>query len=80
MPESLKFVAECEPWAIYRIEDGTLLKLRVVLTRVEKQDELGTDGKPVYLNKFQLIQDLEFPDGADVSSAIMRAARRGERE
>lgn len=80
MPETLKFIPECEPWTIYRYEDGTLLKCRVVLTAVSKADEPGPDGKPVYLNKFQLIQDIEFSDGQDVSNAIMKAARRGEKE
>ena len=80
MLDSLKFIPECEPWTIYRLEDGALLKVRVVLTGVTKADEPGPGGRPNYLNKFQLIQDVEHSDGSDITNAIARAAKRGERE
>lgn len=77
MADSLRFVPECEPWTIYKLEDGSILKVRVILTKCEVGSERQSDGKPLYLNKFQLIQEVEFPDGHQVNDAIQAAARRG---
>lgn len=77
MAEHLKFVAECEPWNIYRLEDGTLIKARIILTACIRGDQTGPEGEPIYQNKFQIIQDVEFPDGRMLADSIRAAAKRG---
>lgn len=80
MPESLKFVAECEPWNIYRLEDGTTIKARLILSACTRSDERGPEGESLYMNKFQIIQDVEFPDGRILEASIKAAAKRGGRD
>lgn len=77
MAERMKFIAECEPWNVYRLEDGTLIRLRCVLTSCVKTDQTLPSGEPIYKNNFQIIQDVEFSDGRLMSDAIEAAAKRG---
>lgn len=58
MNEPLNFVAEQEPWNVYRLEDGTIIRARLVMTRILKTDRLTDDGFPVYETRFQQIMDV----------------------
>ncbi len=57
MAQLLNYVAEAEPWNVYRLEDGSTVRVKVVLTRVEFNG-LDADGKPNYQLGFQQIIDV----------------------
>jgi len=45
----LEFEAEKEPWCIYRLEDGTVLRVRQVLAKITRlTDRYKPDGEPIY--------------------------------
>jgi hypothetical protein len=59
MPEPLNFVTEAEPWNIYRLEDGTVIRAKVVLCKVTVRDgERDQEGNPVYDMRWQQICDV----------------------
>lgn len=62
--EPLAFTAIQEPWSIYRLEDGTLIRVRPVLVKVINTGKMLENGKPELLFQFQQIMDVEPPDGA----------------
>lgn len=47
--EELDFEIEKEPWAVYRLEDGTVLRLKQVLVRVARTNRYKPDGEPIYV-------------------------------
>ncbi|HEX5508937.1 MAG TPA: hypothetical protein VFX37_10580 [Pseudolabrys sp.] len=57
MPESLHYVAEAEPWATYRLEDGSVIRVKIVMTHIHLEGFLP-DGRPNYRINFQQIVDV----------------------
>lgn len=59
MPEPLNFVTEQEPWNIYRLEDGTIIRAKIVMTQVTlREGEKMPDGSPIYDLRWQHIVDV----------------------
>lgn len=51
---------ENEFWNSYRLSDGTLLKVKVVLKGVKRLKECGPDGNPIYtINTDMAVRALE---------------------
>jgi hypothetical protein len=54
---------QAEPWTEYLLDDGTILRLKVMLfeaTRVD--DAYEQDGTPVYAAKWGVVQHAQAPD------------------
>jgi len=48
--DRLAFEANKEPWTEYRLEDGTVLKVRIILANVARLvDRYKPDGEPIYV-------------------------------
>lgn len=47
--EELDFAEEKEYWNIYKLSDGTTLKVKLVLTGVKRLNQYMPDGSPIYL-------------------------------
>lgn len=47
--EDLDFDEEQESWNVYKLSDGTTLKIRLVLQEVKRLNKWKPDGSPVYL-------------------------------
>lgn len=47
--EELDFTEEKEYWNIYKLSDGTTLKVKLVLTGVKRLNQYMPDGSPIYL-------------------------------
>ena len=59
MTEPLNFATEQEPWNVYRLEDGTVIRAKIVMTRVMVREGVKTDeGFPVYDLRWQHIVDV----------------------
>jgi hypothetical protein len=70
MTEPLNFATEQEPWNVYRLEDGTIIRAKIVMTRVMVREGAKTDeGFPVYDLRWQHIVDV-------TPSEISKAARQ----
>jgi hypothetical protein len=47
--QSVSFQTQGEQWSMYELEDGSTLKIKVVLMEVVRLDEYADNGDPVYL-------------------------------
>jgi hypothetical protein len=60
--EDLDFSEEKEYWNEYRLSDGTLLKVKLVLEGVKRIKKYLPDGLPVYLVRSRnIVRTLEVP-------------------
>lgn len=64
--QTIEFESKGEPWNQYTLEDGTQLKIKVVLLGAVRLDEYNDHGQPIY--QFQLQQLV----GADVPPELLR--------
>ena len=48
--DQLEFETEKEPFSVYKLEDGTIIKLKTVLGNVSRLvDRYKPDGEPIYI-------------------------------
>jgi len=45
----LDWTSEKEYWNEYKLDDGTVLKVKIVLRGVRRAEQHNTDGTPIYL-------------------------------
>lgn len=57
-PEPMQFVVESEPMGLYRLEDGTVLRVRTVLMKALFKG-YDQNGKPLYDLAMQQCIDVE---------------------
>jgi hypothetical protein len=61
--EELEFDAEKEPWSVYRLEDGTVIKMKQALVSINRLvDVYKPDGEPIYMFKISGITHAEVPE------------------
>lgn len=59
MTDPLNFVTDQEPWNVYRLEDGTVIRAKIVMTRVTiREGAVTDDGFPIYDLRWQHIVDV----------------------
>ena len=51
-----------EPTGSFKLTDGTLIKVRLVMSEVIKFDELGPDGRPQFNFNVQVVTNVHLPD------------------
>ncbi len=55
--------SQSEPWATAELEDGTEIRIRLVINEVIRLDgEYGADGQPVYVVMSQNIMSVNAPE------------------
>jgi len=77
MPAGTKFLefrADQEPWTQYTLENGAVLRARLVLVKVVDEGKINPDGSPQYMTQFQQVMDMTWPE--DVAREI-EARRKG---
>ncbi len=58
----LDFKEEEEHWNIYKLSDGTRLKVRLVLRGVKRLPQYEPDGNPVYvINTLNVVRAVDVP-------------------
>ena len=79
IPQSntLEFVADKEPWAQYTLENGAVIRIRVMLVRVANDGiwgrENGNCGLPKLNLGMQQVMDIEWPqDIKDEANKVRR--------
>ena len=50
------------PTSHFKLVDGTIIKVRLVLAEVIKFDDLGTDGRPQFNFNVQVVSNIHLPD------------------
>jgi hypothetical protein len=61
--EQLEFEGEREPWSVYKLEDGTVFKMKQNLVSIFRiVGRFKPDGEPIYIFKAVGIVDADVPD------------------
>ena len=56
------FSEEQETWNIYRLNDGTIMKVKLVLRGVKRLKRYSPDGNPIYIIQTQnVVRTLDIP-------------------
>jgi hypothetical protein len=59
---NVDFVEEEENWNVYKLEDGTTLKVKLVLRGVKRLERFEPDGSPIYLiNSLNVVRTVNVP-------------------
>lgn len=60
--EDVDFEEVEERWNVYRLKDGTTLKVKLVLTGVKRLKKYGPDGSPIYVIQSQnIVRAVDIP-------------------
>jgi hypothetical protein len=60
--KELDFVEEKEFWNEYKLEDGTTLKVKLILRGVKRLDRFEPDGTPIYvINSMNVVRAVDVP-------------------
>ena len=61
--EMVEAVETNEPWTVYKLQDGSVLKLKTVATEIWRViDEFDAEGNPQYVVKSGLVMNVQAPD------------------
>ena len=61
-PSFLEFAADQEPWCQWTLENGTVIRARLMLVKVIDEGTIANDGAPRYQCQFQQVMDTTWPD------------------
>ena len=57
--EQISFVPASEPWAEYHLEDGAVIRMKLVATKIYRlEGEKDADGNPAYFIKSSNVTDV----------------------
>lgn len=60
--EDVDFQEERERWNVYKLSDGTTLKVRIIVTGVKRLKKFRPDGEPLYIIQSQnVVRALNVP-------------------
>lgn len=60
--EDIDFTEEREHWNTYKLKDGTVLKVKLVLRGVKRFKKWNPDGSPIYLiNSTNILRAVDVP-------------------
>ena len=60
--EDIDFTEEEEHWNVYKLRDGTTLKVKLVLKGVKRMKKWSPDGMPIYLiNSTPILRAVDVP-------------------
>ena len=65
---SVKFTAEQEPWSVWKLEDGSTVRVRLVMVRTVPRGDMDDNGVPIY--DFQFQQILNYEPSPEIKIAI----------
>jgi len=59
--EEIDFDPLAEKWNEYRLSDGTLIKLKLVISRIVRIEEYNEQGEPIYIISSQNVLSATVP-------------------
>jgi len=61
--KDIDFTEEVEHWNVYKLEDGTTLKVKLVLRGIKRLQKWNPDGSPIYLiNSQNIVRTVDIPE------------------
>ena len=77
--EQLEFEGEKEPWSVYKLEDGTVVKLKTILAGVSRLvDRYKPDGEPIYVLSVGGMPIIEVPPELRQQATPQRIITEGD--
>jgi hypothetical protein len=62
--EDIDFQETEEHWNVYKLKDGTTLKVKLIVSGVKRLKKHNPDGTPIYLiNSQNIVRTLDIPKG-----------------
>jgi hypothetical protein len=62
--EEIDFEEIEEQWNVYKLKDGTTLKVKLIVTSVKRLKKHNPDGTPIYLiNSQNIVRTIDTPKG-----------------
>lgn len=58
----IEFAADQEPWAQYRLENGAIVRIRIMMVKAMDSGEFSPDGLPMINFQMQQVMDVTWPD------------------
>jgi hypothetical protein len=74
-PKLVEYAAKSEPWCEYQLEDGTILRVRIMVCKVIDEDKFTDDGYPQYQLRMQQVIDMTWSPQVEKDAATRRAAK-----
>ena len=72
----INYSTDSEPWTIYKLQDGTEVKVKTVLLSVSRREgEHTPDGNPLYDLNFQNIVHVDAPDNLKLAPNVAQTGR-----
>jgi len=68
-PKMIDYVAKTEPWAEYVMEDGSVLRVRAVVTKIVDTGQLAPDGMPLYQIQMAQLMDVTWSENTKAEAA-----------
>jgi hypothetical protein len=60
--EDLDFTEETEQWNSYKLSDGTILRIKLILREVKRLKKWKPDGSPIYMiNSQNIVRTVNIP-------------------
>ena len=60
--QDIDFEEEKERWSVYKLKDGTTLKVKLIVTGIKRLQKHNVDGTPIYVvNSQTVVRTLDIP-------------------
>jgi hypothetical protein len=60
--QDIDFEEEKEHWNVYKLKDGTTLKIKLIVTGIKRLKKHNTDGTPLYVvNSQNVVRAIDIP-------------------
>ena len=60
--EEIQFKTQSEPWCSYQLEDGYIIRIKLVVTQIIKTSQKDADGNPVYVARSSNVMAVSPPE------------------
>jgi hypothetical protein len=77
-PKLLEYVARSEPWCVYELEDGSILKIRLMVVKIIETGQYDANGYHVYAINHQQVTDITWADSVEAEAKKRRGASNGQ--
>ena len=72
-PKLVEFRTQTEPWCVYELEDGSLVRIRSLVIKIINEGKFDAEGYPMYQLKHVQIVDMTWSDAVEAEAATRRA-------
>ena len=70
MAKRIEFQTEAETYAVYRLENGAVIRIKPALMNIVDNGKIGPNGLPAYDLNLQWMTDLDFTDALEQGTVV----------